>query len=166
MALPGVGGALRGAVIGMRATRAAARGARFTKIPYGKATNLSRKAVAYRRQTGMLKGGNVAVARYRTQMGFTRTMAVQNIPMGQKGMKHTERVLMDALDAKGIKPNKVEEIYSELEPCLVPIYCKNELARTFPRSELSYSFEYGATEASRKAGVNALADTLTGLFGG
>ena len=49
----------------------------------------------------------------------------------------------------------VEDIeFSELEPCSIPGgYCKRFLQTVFPQADVTYSFEYGLTQESRRAGV-------------
>lgn len=56
-------------------------------------------------------------------------------------------------------------IYSELEPCCVGGgYCKRFLSKIFPQANITYSFEYGATKESRKAGVEALKEAIKKIF--
>jgi cytidine deaminase len=80
---------------------------------------------------------------------------------------HAERIIAKELESTGIEPAQVSRIYSELEPCVAPGgYCKPFLSERFPNASISYSFEYGDTQASRAAGVDALRRSLTRIFGG
>lgn len=75
----------------------------------------------------------------------------------ERGVGHAERLLAKDLDALGVQPSQVTRIYTELEPCSVPGgYCKDFIGRTYPQAEVTYSFQYGADAASRRAGVDAL----------
>lgn len=67
----------------------------------------------------------------------------------------------------GIDNSQITRIYSELEPCSLPFaYCMNYLQKNFPQAEITYSFEYGSTKESRRAGVQALKEALQLIFGG
>ncbi len=168
MALPAGAGRLRGAIISTRASRAAASGRRFAQVPWGKATNLSGKAVRFR-QANASFAGNVAVARYRTVTGRVR-FAVARSERSRTAFTHAEVALVKELEKKGVRFSRVEEVYSELEPCIVPRRCRRMVVREFPRSRLSYSFEYGRdfppqgdlAKRSREAGRTALADAVKG----
>ena len=39
--------------------------------------------------------------------------------------------------------SRVEDVYSQLEPCLLPRYCRPIVLREFLKSRLSYSLQYG-----------------------
>jgi hypothetical protein len=76
---------------------------------------------------------------------------------------HAERVGGGLLNDAGVDPQDVVEIYSELEPCTIPTApsgCAAYIAKNFPNAKVSYSFEYGATQASRAAGLEELGDAL------
>ncbi len=65
----------------------------------------------------------------------------------------------------GIQPAQVRRIYSELEPCSIPGgYCERFLQTVFPQADVTYNFEYGLTQESRRAGVNALKESVKNLF--
>jgi len=72
------------------------------------------------------------------------------------------RLSLEALCAKelqrlGIDPSKVTRIYSELQPCHLPgAFCEKFIRQKFPQAEVTWSFEYGVTVESRRAGVKAL----------
>ena len=85
----------------------------------------------------------------------------------ERGVGHAERIIARELEAAGVDPSQVRRIYSELEPCSVPGgYCAAFIDRTYPNAVVTHSFEYGATKASRSAGVDALRNAVTRLFGG
>ncbi len=75
-----------------------------------------------------------------------------------RGRGHAERVVWRDLQSRGVLPEQVRRIYTELEPCVVPGgYCKLWLARTFPHAEVTFSFKYGADVRSRMEGLHELA---------
>lgn len=57
----------------------------------------------------------------------------------------------------GIDPANVTRVYSDLQPCNLNFAnCASYLQNTFPAADVTWSFEYGATQASRQAGKAAL----------
>jgi hypothetical protein len=69
------------------------------------------------------------------------------------GLPHPERVLWERLEAKGVAPDQVTRVYTELEPCFLPgNYCAMWLNR-FRSAEFTYSFDYGATADEREQGI-------------
>ncbi len=100
----------------------------------------------------MTSGRNVAVFEYEAGGHYYTTTGVS-----QRGVGHAERIAWRELKDMNVEPSQVTRIYSELEPCSAPGgYCKRFISETFPDTSVTYSFEYGATKASRKAGVDAL----------
>lgn len=125
---------------------------KLTKIPYG-GNDLSHMAIAMRYAENYLKGSNAAVVEYRAADGTLKYFST----FSQRGLGHAERLLAKELEAQGIKPEMVTRFYTELEPCSVPGgYCKDFLQKTFPHAEVTFSFEYGATQLSRGAGIDAM----------
>lgn len=123
------------------------------QIPY-RSSDLSGEALSYRRANGMSGGRNVAVFEYVTPSGEFRTIARAS----ERGIGHAERIIARELEAMGVDSSAVTRIYSELQPC-GPIpggFCARMIERDFPGASVSYSFEYGATPGSRRAGVDAL----------
>ena len=79
---------------------------------------------------------------------------------------HAERLAAKELEALGVKTEHVTRIYSELQPCVIPTEgagCAAFLQKTFPQAAVSWSFEYGATKASREAGIIARKHALSQL---
>jgi len=120
-------------------------------VGYG-STDLSRLAQAHRVGEGLTNSGrNIAVIEYRAADGSVKT--------SEFTQGHAERLAAKELEALGVKPGQVTRIYSELQPCVTPTEaagCATFIGKTFPQAEVTWSFEYGATAASRKAGVDAL----------
>ena len=129
------------------------------QIGYG-SSDLSRLAQAYRQTAGVRGGRNVAVFEYRAADGSLQTIARAS----ERGVGHAERIIARELEAIGVPPSQVSRIYSELQPCNMPGgYCDPFIRRTFPQADVSWSFEYGATAASRAAGVDALRNAAANL---
>jgi Xanthomonas XOO_2897-like deaminase len=129
------------------------------QVPYG-STDLSQKAMEFRQIAGLTAIRNVAVYEYR-ESGVTKTLAMAS----ERGVGHAERLIAKKLADMSIQPGQVTRIYSELEPCVTPGgYCKMFLANTFPQAEITYSFEYGSTQASRKSGVGLLKNAIQAIF--
>ncbi len=127
-------------------------------VDYG-STELSQFAQAFRQEQGVFTARNVSVFEYQSEGGVVSRIA----GFSQKGLGggHAERLIARELESLGVSPGRVSQIYSEFEPCSIPGgMCKNFIARTFPNAQVSYSFEYGATEASRRAGKKALQMSL------
>lgn len=133
----------------------------LTKIKYG-ADELSKMVQNFRKTSGK-KNGNVAVIEYMDDAGkpkyeFGESTGIYN--------PHAEKAAWLKLEAKGVKPEQVTRIYTELEPCASRgRYCKNFINRTFPKANTYYSFDYlnGTTE-SCKASVKALGEEVNLLF--
>jgi RHS repeat-associated protein len=116
-----------------------------TQVPYG-STDLSKMTQQYRIDNGITGGRNVAVFEIEVDGKVDYDIAVS------RG-KHSERILGERVPEGG----KVTRIYSELEPCTINGgKCKEYIHKNFPDADVSYSFEYGETKASRKKGVSDL----------
>lgn len=69
-----------------------------------------------------------------------------------------------ALENMGIHSTQVRRIYSEPEPCSIPGgYCKRFLQKVFQQADITYSFEYGLTQQSRRAGVKSLKEAIKNI---
>jgi hypothetical protein len=124
---------------------------------------LSEKAIQYRDDHNISPRRNVAVFEFEYPNGRRGTIAIDSQPFSKGGepagrpQGHSERRAARILRSYGIKPSQVTAIYSELEPCSNPgAYCKNLIGREFPRARVFYSYQYGATPESRRAGTRAL----------
>ncbi|MFG2821859.1 nucleic acid/nucleotide deaminase domain-containing protein [Kitasatospora sp. NPDC048365] len=74
---------------------------------------------------------------------------------------HPEEAVWYRLNAAGVEPEDVLEVYTELQACSMPgHYCSVWMARAFPQAEFSHSYDYGDTAAEREAGVRELAAAL------
>jgi len=134
----------------------------LSQVSYG-SSDLGQEAILFRRQSSVFSARNVAVYEYRTADGSLQTIA----RFSERGVGHSERIAARDLAAMGIDPRNVTRIYSELEPCGAPGgYCKRFISQMFPQAEVTYSFEYGDTKASRQAGIDALRHALARLQGG
>lgn len=70
---------------------------------------------------------------------------------------HPEERLWSDLRAAGVGPEQVLRVHTDLEPCFLPgHYCSMWLAQVFPHAEMTHSFPYGETAASRAEGVRQL----------
>ncbi|MFJ1757454.1 nucleic acid/nucleotide deaminase domain-containing protein [Kitasatospora sp. NPDC088134] len=75
---------------------------------------------------------------------------------------HAEEALWYRLQALGVEPEQVVEIYTELQACFMPgHYCSVWMAETFPQAKFTHSYDYGDTAAERDAGIRELAAALT-----
>ncbi len=75
---------------------------------------------------------------------------------------HPEEYIWQRLEASGVRPGDVLEVYTELQACFMPgHYCSLWMARTFPEASFTHSFDYGDSAREREAGVRALAAALT-----
>jgi hypothetical protein len=131
------------------------------QIGYG-SSDLSRAAQAYRQRAGVTAGRNVAVFEYRAADGSLQTIARAS----EWGVGHAERIIARELEGMGVQPSQVTRIYSELQPCVIPeepAGCARFIRDTFPQAEVTWSFEYGATEASRRAGMAGLRQAAENL---
>jgi hypothetical protein len=127
------------------------------QIEYG-SSDLSKAAQDYRAANGITGGRNVAVFEYVGEDGQLQQMAAAS----ERGVGHAERILAQQLKDANVDPSQVTRIYSELQPCNAPGgYCANFINNTFPNANVTWSFEYGETAASRAAGVQALKDAVS-----
>lgn len=129
------------------------------KVAYG-VTDLSKLAQQYRKLHN-LKSGNVAVFEY-LEGGVRKTLAMES----KQFVGHSERLIAEQLRKLGIDPKNVTRIYSELAPCTYTFGggCSRFIQETFRNAAVTFSFEYGATKASRTAGVTLLKDAIEQLF--
>ena len=141
------------------AALAAKEAAKVGQIAYG-STDLAKVAVEFRKAEKLKSARNVAVFEY-LEGGVKKTIAMAS----ERGAGHSERLIAKELAKRGIDPSKVTRIFSELEPCVaVGGYCKAFISKMFPGAKVTFSFEYGATKASREAGVNALREAIAKIF--
>jgi RHS repeat-associated protein len=134
------------------------QGLHSTPVPYG-STDLSQMAQLHRMDNGITGGKNVAVFEYKDNNGDFQYIAAHSD--GQ----HSERRIGKYLDEKGVHPNRVTRIYTELEPCDIPGgKCKNWIAGRFKNAQVTHSFEYGSTRASRRKGVKDMKAEVRKLF--
>lgn len=129
-------------------------------VAYG-STDLAKKAIAFRLAKKITSARNVAVFEY-VENGVSKTFTMAS----ERGVGHSERLIATELvEKQGIDPKNVRRIYSELEPCLAPGgYCKAFIGQNFPNAAVTWSFEYGVTQESRQAGVQALLKAVAGIF--
>jgi len=65
-----------------------------------------------------------------------------------------------------VKPEQVTQIYSELQPCSIPGgFCANWIADNFPQANVTWTFQYGPSLASRQVGLAELAQALARILG-
>ncbi len=135
-----------------------------TRVPYGD-FDLSKKALDFRRtykdpktgKVGYWGTSNVAVFEYKNLNGKLETFAVKSKPF----VEHSEPLGLLELEKRGISPNSVERVYTERQPCSTNSKsCDTLLASELPGKPVFHSFEYGADEASQKAGNSALEKAL------
>ena len=103
---------------------------------------------------GVSAGRNGAVFEFRTAEGGLDHV----IAFSERGVGHAERIGARELQARGVSPDAVTRIYSQLEPCAMPGgYCSNFLSKTFPKAEVSWTYPYPANDAAvRAASVAAM----------
>jgi hypothetical protein len=146
------------AAAAVAAAKAAAKAA-TGQVAYG-STDLAQKAIAFRIAKQITTARNIAVFEY-VEGGVVKTVEMAS----ERGVGHSERLIAKQLERKAVDPKTVTRIYSELEPCVsYGGYCKTFIGKTFPNALVSHSFEYGATEESRRAGVEALRNAVAALF--
>ena len=126
-------------------------------------SGVSDRAIQYRDDHNISPRRNVAVFVFEHADGRRGTIAIDSEPFSKGGeppdkpQGHSERRLAKILRGYGIRPDQVKVIYSELQPCMNPgAFCSNLLRREFPKAQVFYSFEYGSTADSRRAGTTAL----------
>ncbi|MER5640727.1 nucleic acid/nucleotide deaminase domain-containing protein [Kitasatospora sp. NPDC002227] len=80
---------------------------------------------------------------------------------------HPEERLWARLEAAGVEPDQVVRIFTELQACNLPgHYCSMWLALTFPDAEVTHSFDYGESAASREQGIRELRAAAAERAGG
>lgn len=131
------------------------RSGSIKQVEYG-STDLSQEAIRYRQENNITGARNIAVYEYENNGQLSTIAGASQINQG-----HAERLIAKELENMGIQPAQVKRIYSELEPCSIPGgYCKRFLQTVFPQADVTYSFEYGLTQESRRAGVKALKEAV------
>jgi hypothetical protein len=91
-----------------------------------------------------------------TQVGFSRRNA-----------GHAERPLWASLEARGVRPDQVTRIYSELQPCDIPVfYCDQWIRRTFhDNTQVTWSLPYpGGRQGHDEADAQTRANSANTLF--
>jgi hypothetical protein len=134
------------------------------EVPYGGDDSpLSKMAIEYRLGNNISEGRNVAVFEYKVGEGNERSYIVR---ASTRETKHAERTIgAKLLSDPNFDPDKVVNIYSELQPCTLPFSeCKKYIARHFPNARVTWSFEYGDTAESRAAGMEALRRAVRKLY--
>ena len=132
---------------------------RTERVTYGE-TDLGAIALAYRKKHDYWAGRNLAVFEYNSLDGVLRTVTA----ISDTGV-HSEKAAWKALQAIGVQASQVTRIYSEREPCMLPgAFCAKFINETFPKAEVSYSFEY-ADKASRVRGNTRMKEVLKTLKG-
>jgi hypothetical protein len=138
----------------------AVTGSSTGQVSYG-SSHLSQAAIAYRRANGISGGRNVAVFEYLDSTGSVKTIGKAS----EMRVGHAERLIAKELESMGVRPTQVTRIYSELAPCNLPGgYCDKFIRETYPQAQVSWSFEYGATQESRKAAMQALKKAVEALI--
>jgi hypothetical protein len=148
-------------------TRVDLRGVRpvtGTQVGWGD-TDLSRAVVAVRAARGYHGHGNGAALEYRGSDGQWHIEVGFSQRFGSPG--HAERRLWASLAARGIRPDQVTRVYSELQPCRLPFSnCAKFLAKLFPKAAVTWSFPYPLDQEKRLAGVQQFQQAVNGRFGG
>lgn len=79
------------------------------------------------------------------------------VTQGGAVAQHPEERLWSALRAAGVQPEDVLRIHTDLQPCFMPgHYCSMWLAEVFPHAEMTHTFPYGESAASRAEGIRQL----------
>ncbi|MCX4781370.1 SUKH-4 family immunity protein [Streptomyces sp. NBC_01264] len=94
--------------------------------------------------------GHLAILRYRTGDGTVHQITRTSAP----GRPHPEWQLLYELRARGVPPNQVLDVRTELEACDLPGgYCARMIQETWPRAVALRDIPYGGDLASRRAGM-------------
>ena len=116
--------------------------------------DLAGMVTAEKAARGISAGRNGAVFEFRiAEGGWDHVIA-----FSQRSVGHAERIGARELQARGVSPDAVTRIYSQLEPCAMPGgYCLNFLIKTHPKAEVSWTYPYPANDAAvRAASVAAM----------
>jgi hypothetical protein len=130
-------------------------------VPYG-ATDLSAAARAHRVTEGIWGRVNVAVIEYEDAAGFRHQHAARswgpNEPNRPGKALHAERQVWSELEDRGVRPEQVRRVYSELAPCQDSQRCARWLTRgKFPNlEEITYSYSYNPTRPIRDANMDRM----------
>ncbi|WP_329120718.1 nucleic acid/nucleotide deaminase domain-containing protein [Streptomyces sp. NBC_01465] len=83
----------------------------------------------------------------------TKQILTQSGAIGE----HPEERLWSTLHAAGVPADRVQRIHTDLQPCFLPgHYCSLWLAEIFPDAQMTHTFPYGETAASRAEGIRRL----------
>jgi RHS repeat-associated protein len=112
------------------------------KIPYNPFSfKMISESRSFRASNNIKSTQNVAVVAYKDSNGKLKLFSVANIPSAGKGGIHSEELIRPELTKRGLKPQDVQAIYSELEPCFGR--CAVLLKREYPQANIYWSFEFG-----------------------
>lgn len=79
------------------------------------------------------------------------------VTQGGAVAQHPEERLWSSLKAAGVEPEQVLRVHTDLQPCFLPgHYCSMWLAEIFPDAEMTHTFPYGESAASRADGIRRL----------
>lgn len=106
-----------------------------------RSSDLSEKAFQLRKDLEYFKGKNVAVIEYLDDNG-----ELQIIDFALTNKSHSERILINRLEAKKINLNRVTRLYTELSPCEY-FGCGPLLKRSIPNAKVTWSFDYGVPKS-------------------
>jgi hypothetical protein len=124
-------------------------------------SDLSQAVVAVRSHTELGTYNGAAIeyrvgAELRIEVGFSR-----------RNVGHAEQLLWASLAARGVRPDQVTRIYSELQPCDIPVfYCDRWIRRTFPlNTQVTWSLPYpGGRGDQEEAAARTRANSANTLF--
>ncbi|SFC14826.1 SUKH-4 family immunity protein [Streptomyces aidingensis] len=103
----------------------------------------------------MVGSGYMAVLRYRGPDGSEQRLIRRSAP----GLPHPEWQLYHELNAMGVPPQQVIELYTELQCCELPGgYCARLVRETWPQARTTHTAPYGTDYGSRQAGVRHLVE--------
>ncbi|MEU2630390.1 nucleic acid/nucleotide deaminase domain-containing protein, partial [Kitasatospora sp. NPDC007106] len=105
--------------------------------------------------------GATAVLTYRDAAGEEQSLFRMSAP----GAAHPEVETWRILQSRGVRPEDVLAVHTDLRPCELPGgYCAATLLAELPVATFSYGHDYGPRFDRRAAGVRALADAAEKLF--
>ncbi|WP_197085365.1 SUKH-4 family immunity protein [Saccharothrix sp. ST-888] len=107
--------------------------------------------------------GSTAVLTYRDAGGEERSLFLPSGP----GLGHPEVRAWRELRGRGVRPEDVVAVHTDLRPCELPGgYCAAVLLAELPVASFSYGQDYGPRFDRRAAGVRALTESTERLFRG
>ncbi|MFJ1705056.1 SUKH-4 family immunity protein [Kitasatospora sp. NPDC088346] len=105
--------------------------------------------------------GATAVLTYRDSAGREQSLFQMSAP----GTGHPELRAWRTLRARGVRPEDVLAVHTDLRPCELPGgYCAAILLAELPVAAFSYGQDYGPRFDRRAAGVRALAEQTEAAF--